>query len=77
MKYLLTITAVFLLLFLATPPMFAQGAGSEWAILSQEVMELYHAGKYDRAVVVAKKAFEVAEKNVGPDHPDVARFSNH
>ena len=30
------------------------------------------AGKYDRAGVAATKALEVAEKNVGPVHPDVA-----
>ncbi len=72
MKYILTITTAFLLLLLATPPVFAQGAGNEWDILNQEVMELYRTGKYDRAVVVAKKALAVAEKNVGPNHPDVA-----
>ena len=35
-------------------------------------MELYRAGKYDRAVVVAKKALQVAEERVGPNHPNVA-----
>ena len=30
------------------------------------------AGKYNRAVLVAQKALEVAEENVGPDHPSVA-----
>jgi tetratricopeptide (TPR) repeat protein len=51
---------------------YAQGTGSDWETLNQEVMELYRAGKYDRAIVVAKKALEVAEKRVGPNHPDVA-----
>jgi len=50
----------------------AQGAGIEWDILNQEVVELYRAGKYDKAAVVAQGAIEVAEQNVGPDHPDVA-----
>ena len=77
MKYILTITTAFLLLLLATPPVFAQGAGIEWDILNQELMELYLTGKYDRAVVVAKKALEVAEKNVGPNHPDVAQSLNN
>jgi len=54
-----------------------QGAGSEWDILNQEVHELYSTGKYERAVVVAKKALEVAEKNVGPNHPDVATSLNN
>jgi tetratricopeptide (TPR) repeat protein len=48
-----------------------QGAGIEWETLNQEAMDLRRAGKYDRAVVVAQKALQVAEENVGPDHPDV------
>ena len=51
----------------------AKSAGIEWDILNQETMELYRTGKYDRAVVVAQKALQVAEQNVGPDHPDVAQ----
>lgn len=77
MKYILTITTAFLLLLLATPSVFAQGAGIEWDILNQEVMELYRTGKYDRAVVVAKKALEVAETNVGTNHPDVSTSLNN
>ena len=77
MKYILAITTSFLLLLLGTPPVFAQGAGIEWEILNQEVTELYRTGKYDRAVVVAKKALEVAEKNVGPNHPDVGTSLNN
>ncbi len=59
-------------LCLIAVPVFAQGAGSEWDILNQEVMSLYQKGQYDRAVVVAKKALEVAQKNAGANHPDVA-----
>ena len=55
----------------------AQGAGVEWDALNREVMELYRAGAYDRAVAVAQKALRVAERNVGPDHPDVATSRNN
>ena len=72
MKYIFPIVSAYLLLSLATSSAFAQGAGREWEILIQEVVELYNAGKYDSAVVVARKALEVAEKIVGPDHTDVA-----
>jgi tetratricopeptide (TPR) repeat protein len=58
-------------------PASARDAGIEWNLLNQEVSDLYHAGKYDRAVTVAKKALEVAEKNVGPVHPDVAASLNN
>jgi hypothetical protein len=41
-------------------------------------MTLYRAGKHDRAVVVvARKALEVAEQNLGPDHRDVATSLNN
>jgi hypothetical protein len=76
MKYVVTISTTILLLWLATPPAFAEGAGNEWEVLNQEVMELYRAGEYGDAVVVAKKALEVAEKNLGPDHPQVATSLN-
>ena len=49
----------------------------EWDILNQEVVKLYRMGKYDRAVVVAKKALGVAEESVGPNHPDVATSLNN
>ena len=66
-----------LLLLLSTSSVFAQGAGIEWDILNQEVMELWRTGNYDRAVTVAKKSLEVAEKALGPDHPDVATSLNN
>ena len=49
----------------------AHAQGIEWEILNKEVVALYQKGQYDRAVIVAKKAIEVAEKAIGRDHPDV------
>ncbi len=72
MRYIQTITTAVLLLLVATSLVAAQGADGEWNDLTKRVEELYRAGEYDRAVVVAKKAVEVAEKNVGPNHPDLA-----
>ncbi len=76
MKFIqpMIVTAMFLL---PTSPAFPQGAGIEWDILTQEVASLYRNGQYDRAVVVAKKALEVAEKNAGPNHPDLATSLNN
>ncbi len=76
MKYILAIAAAFLLLLSATPSVFAQDTTNEWNTLNQEVMKLYHAGEYSRAIIVAIKALEVAEENTGPDHPDVAMSLN-
>ena len=72
LKYILSIVSIFLLLVLATSCVSEQGAGSEWKILNREFASLYQQGQYDSAVVVAKNALEIAEKNVGPDHPNVA-----
>ena len=49
----------------------------DWDILCQEGESLYQKGQYDRAMVVAKKALEVAEKNAGPNHPLVATSLNN
>ena len=67
-----TAATVFLLLSLAGAPSAAHAQGNEWEALNKEVMSLYRKGQYDRAVVVAKKALDVAEKTLGPDHPSVA-----
>ena len=53
------------ILSLNNPAAFAQGAGIEWDTLNEEVIRLYQAGDYKRATVIAEKA-------LGPDHPDVA-----
>ena len=77
MEYMPTIGKASLLLLLATSHVFALGAGTEWDALNQEFIELYETAQYDRAAIVAKKALEVAEKNVGPYHPDVATSLNN
>src|SRR5260370_18716613 len=67
---------VVLLLLLCTGiPAHAQGA--EWEELNREVMSLSRQGRYDRAVVVAKQALQVAEQALGPDHPNVATSLNN
>jgi tetratricopeptide (TPR) repeat protein len=71
------ITVAIVLLLTGTTIVHAQGAGIEWDLLNQEAMELHRTGNYERAVVVAKKALEVAQKNVCPDHPDVAGSLNN
>jgi hypothetical protein len=58
------ISLVALIILLTASTVFAQGAGAgiEWETLNKEVLDLHKAGKYDRAVIVAQKALEVAEK---------------
>jgi CHAT domain-containing protein/Tfp pilus assembly protein PilF len=38
--------------------------------LSQQVGELYRAGKYPEAIRVADRALALSEKNLGPNHPE-------
>ena len=54
-----------------------QAQGSEWERLNAEAISLYKQGRYDQAVVAEKKALQVAEQNLGPDHPDVATSLNN
>jgi len=70
-----TLILSFICFFLVVIP--ARGAGLEWDIFDREAKELYRAGKYDRAVLVAQKALEVAEENFGKEHPYVAVSLNN
>ena len=77
MKIAKLVTVIFLLLQLGALNGFTQGAGIEWDTLNQEVLRLYRAGQYERAIIVAQEALKVAEDNVGPNHIDVATSLNN
>ena len=64
-------------LCLTAAPTFAQGPGGEWETLNQEAMSLHKKGQYKRAIVVAKKALQVAEQKAGANHRDVATRLNN
>jgi tetratricopeptide (TPR) repeat protein len=61
----------------AVPAPELPGAGAEWTALNNEATDLHDKGNVERAIEVGKKALELAEKNVGPDHPDVALSLNN
>ena len=54
----------------------AQEARRTWQELNDDVVRLYRAGEYQRALPVARQALEVAEEIHGSDHPDVATSLN-
>ena len=64
------------LLFILWTGAAVHAQGIEWETLNKEVLSLYRQGLYDRAVVVANKALQVAEQAVGPNHPSVATSLN-
>ncbi len=50
----------------------AQNANDELISLNQEFSDLFQNGEYDHAIVVAKRAIEVAEKDASLHPPIVA-----
>ena len=75
MKRLMTALLLLLLAFGTGAPAFSEG--TKWKTVNDEVMSLYRQGSYDRAIVVAKKALQVAEQTFGPIHPSVATSLNN
>ena len=72
MKLAVMTAMVIILVSLATPLAFANGAGYEWANLNRNAEELHRIGNFELAEAIAKKALGLAERNVGPNHRDVA-----
>lgn len=56
-------------------PAAAQSA--KWKLLVQEAGTLYRQGKYDRAALVVKKVLELAERELGSEHPAVGTALNN
>jgi tetratricopeptide (TPR) repeat protein len=48
--------------------------GTGWQALFMEAENLSLAGDHERALEVGKQALDLAEKNLGPGHPDVAEL---
>ena len=68
------LVAYLLILCIGTVP---HSQESEWETLCEKVMPLYSQGRYDDAVVVVKKALQVATHADGPNHPSVATSLNN
>ena len=66
-----------LLLLLCTCVSAQAAKEGEWQKLNDEVKTLYQAGKIDQAVVVAKKALQVAEKEGGANNPNLSSSLNN
>ena len=46
-------------------------------LLNQQVLQLYQAGKYQEAILIARQLLEICEKVSGPEHPDTATSLNN
>ncbi|MER0205013.1 MAG: tetratricopeptide repeat protein, partial [Nitrosomonas sp.] len=75
MKAARTLLLILGLLFGLTAETQAQS--SELEALNEQVNTLYQQGKYDEAIEIAKKALDIAEKTLGPEHSGVATSLNN
>lgn len=66
-----------LVLCIQSSVVYAEGADAQWKRLNQQALDLYQAGNYKQAIIVAQHALALAEANVGPDHPAVANSLNN
>lgn len=66
-----------LLLLTVVTFLHAQDTDLEREKPTQKAEEKDQQGNYERAVIAAQKAIELAEANVGPDHPYVAISLNN
>lgn len=67
---------VFALMFGVPSVAHSQGAYANWEQLFKETEELISSDEFNRALDVGKEALQVAEKNFGPDHLNVALSLN-
>jgi tetratricopeptide (TPR) repeat protein len=59
-----------------SPPAIAQST-EDLGALNQQVNELYQAGKYREATMVAERALALTVRRVGPHHPDFGTAVNN
>jgi tetratricopeptide (TPR) repeat protein len=71
------ITAAIVLSLAGTTLVHAQGAQSEWEDLLKQSVSFFDQGNNAQALSSAQRAIEVAQANVGLDHPNVAQSLNH
>ena len=64
------LAATLMVISFAGPPAIAQQ--NEATALNERVVELTRAGKFPEAIALARRALEIREKALPPDHPDVA-----
>lgn len=66
-----------LLIYITAPSPHVRSADLDMGMVNQKVKELGQQGNFERAVIAAQKAIEIAEANVGPGHPYVAISLNN
>lgn len=64
------------LCFALGPFLPASAQTDAWRSLIQQADVLYQQGWYEQAAAAATKALETAERDLGPEHPDVATSLN-
>ena len=70
------IRVLWLVLVLGTGGLCAAQSG-DWKALNEEAVSLYRQGNYSRAIAVAQSALQLAEAELGAEHPHVATNLNN
>ena len=72
-----TAASCFLILFLLAFGPFVHAQSTDWASLNNEARLLYQKSQYDQAGVLVNQALDVAQKEWGNEHPNVAHTLNN
>ncbi|MEO6564253.1 MAG: tetratricopeptide repeat protein, partial [Nitrosospira sp.] len=67
------ISVAFFLLFLLIFESTVHAQNLDWVNLNNKARSLYQSGQYEQAIVLVKEALEIAQKEWGNDHPNVAQ----
>jgi len=77
-KAYILLIAIYLLIFIITPFLFAQENELQKAEeLNDQLMQLYQQGQYEKAIPLAQEVLRLREHALGPDHPKVATSLNN
>jgi tetratricopeptide (TPR) repeat protein len=71
------ISVAFFLLFLLIFESTVHAQNLDWVNLNNKARSLYQSGQYEQAIVLVKEALEIAQKEWGNDHPNVAQTLNN
>ena len=70
-------TGAALLILVCLPNLCTGQSLDEAARLYKKAVQLYQQGRYQKAIPLAKRCLAIAEKALGPDHPNVAASLNN
>lgn len=77
MRFKTSFGCVLCALLILILPMHARGVEADWDHSVQEAEQLFRSGKYEQAIISAKRALDIATRNAGQDSLAVATSLNN